>query len=110
MYNVENTIIKSVGIIVKFSKLASPPLPTTVMRPSASALARVPASVDKSPQLNTPLDNRGDITFDSNDIFTPAKFIYTPHTNQRQFNILHHLFASNKSMHLLIKTSMRQKT
>ncbi len=103
MYKVENTIIKSVGIIVKFSKLASPPLPTTVMRPSASALARVPASVDKSPQLNTPLDNRGDITFDSNDIFTPAKFIYTPHRNQRQFNIFHHLFASNKSMHLLIK-------
>jgi hypothetical protein len=53
------------------------------MRPSASALARVPASVDKSPQLNTPLDNRGDITFDSNDIFTPAKFIYTPQKSKK---------------------------
>ncbi len=57
---------------MKFSKLALPPLPMTLMSPSASALARVPASVDKSPQLKTPLDNRGDITFDSNDIFTPA--------------------------------------
>jgi hypothetical protein len=31
--------------------------------------------------LKTPLDNRGDITFDSNDIFTPAHFIAQKNTS-----------------------------
>jgi hypothetical protein len=66
------TTIKKVGIIEKLSKFFSPAQPVTVMSPSAIVLARVPASVERKPQLKTPRESRGDITFDNSDIFTPA--------------------------------------
>lgn len=59
--------------MVRLIRLWTPSFPATVINPSANARARVPASVDKSPQLNTPRDNLGDITFESKDIFTPAQ-------------------------------------
>lgn len=77
MYNVVKTTMKKVGIMVRLIRLWTPSFPATVINPSANARARVPASVDKSPQLNTPRDNLGDITFESKDIFTPAQ-IATP--------------------------------
>lgn len=70
--------MKNVGIIVKLSRLPTPALPTTVINPSAKALASVPASVERRPQLKTPRDNREDITFERSDMFTPA-----PHTKMR---------------------------
>ena len=73
MYNVVKTTMKKVGIMVRLIRLCTPSFPATVINPSANARARVPASVDKSPQLNTPRDNLGDITFESKDIFTPAQ-------------------------------------
>ena len=72
---VPNTI-PSVGSIVKFKKLSIPPLPTTVIKTSATARAIVPASVERNPQLNIPLERRGDIILASNDISTPAQVIY----------------------------------
>jgi hypothetical protein len=56
----------------KLSKFCSPAQPVMVMSTSAIVLARVPVSVDRNPQLNTPWDRRGDITFDRSDTFTPA--------------------------------------
>lgn len=63
--------------MVRLIRLWTPSFPATVINPSAKARARVPASVDKSPQLKTPRDNLGDITFESKDMFTPAQ-IATP--------------------------------
>lgn len=72
MYTVVNTTMKKVGIIVKLTRSATPALPAMVIIPSAKARASVPASVERSPQLNTPLDSLGDMAFDNSDMFTPV--------------------------------------
>ena len=59
--------------MVTFTMKEVPKYPAKVMVPSATTLARVPASVDSKPLLYVPRVRRTDMTFDNNDKFTPIK-------------------------------------
>lgn len=63
--------ITSDGTKVKFNSLFIPQYPASVIVPSATTRASVPASVDSSPPLYVPRDNRDDMTLDRSDKFTP---------------------------------------
>lgn len=68
----EQIQMKSEGRRVTFKSLLIPQYPATVIVPSATTRARVPASVDSNPPLYVPFDSRDDITRDSSDRLTPT--------------------------------------
>lgn len=73
----EHIQINSEGSRVAFKSLLTPPYPASVIAPSATTRARVPASVDSNPPLYVPLESRDDITRDRSDRLTPAKARFT---------------------------------
>jgi len=60
------------GSRVMFRSFPTPRYPAAVMVQSATTLARVPASVERSPPLYVPRERRDDITLDRSERFTPA--------------------------------------
>jgi len=61
------------GSRVMFRSFPTPRYPAAVMVQSATTLARVPASVERSPPLYVPRERRDDITLDRSERFTPSR-------------------------------------
>lgn len=68
---IEDTQMNSAGTSVAFNSLLSPKYPDSVMVPSATTLASVPASVESNPPLKVPRESLDDMTRESSDKFTP---------------------------------------
>jgi hypothetical protein len=59
------------GRRVTLRSFSMPRLPAAVIVPSATTLAKVPASVERRPPLYVPRERRDDITLDRRERFTP---------------------------------------
>lgn len=72
MHAIDAAQITREGSRVTLRRLPMPRYPAAVMVQSATTLARVPASVERSPPLYVPLERRDDITLDRSERLTPA--------------------------------------
>ena len=73
MHAIDAAQITREGSRVTLRRLPMPRYPAAVMVQSATTLARVPASVDRSPPLYVPRDRRDDITLDRRERLTPSR-------------------------------------